>query len=329
MDVEALLAPVSDDEPTGADMDGSTDRYAIEEPFQAEGEGEGLDWRGTIRDIVAQSKQTKDLWLATYLARAGAKAGDLDVVVDGTQMLAGLLERYWDNVHPRLEEVDFIGRKTPCESLTKIREFLGPLRRTALITHPRLGSYSGADIERFASEGEQAEGYGMFRAAVAETPVEDIQASIDRLDQIRDGIRRADTVLTDNAGDDTGTNFQTTYEVIEAIRRSLAPYAGLDEPATEAEADGDYGGGSGGSGGGPRIAGRVESRDDVIKAIDAISDYYRNREPSSPVPVLLKRVRSWVTQDFLTIISELVPEALPEAQKILGFKEEEQASSDW
>ena len=67
----------------------------------------------------------------------------------------------------------------------------------------------------------------MFRAAVAEADVADLQTAIDRLDSIRDGIRRADAVLTANAEGDTGTNFQTTYETIEAIRSALAPYAGI------------------------------------------------------------------------------------------------------
>ena len=326
MDVDQLLAPVSDEDAIGADLDGTPERYAIEEPFQldsSEALPDGFDWRATIRDIAEQSKQTKDLWLAVYLARAGAQSGQLETVVDGVQMLAGLLERYWDGVHPRLEDVDFIGRKSPCESLTKIREFLGPLRRTTLISHARLGSYSGADIERFAVEAEQADGYGMFRAAVAETPVEDIQAAIDKLDQIRDGIRRSDVVLTENAGDDTGTNFQTTYDAIEAIRRSLIPYAGMPEQDAEEGEEAALDSAGVGAAGGPKIAGRVESRDDVLKALDAIGDYYRLKEPSSPVPVLLKRARNWVALDFLGIVADLVPDSMGEAKRVLVSKSDD------
>ena len=332
MDVEALLAPVSDESVAGQDFDGTSERYAIEEPFQLDaggGETESLDWRGAVRLIVEQSKQTKDLWLATYLARAGAKAGDLETVVGGAQMLAGLLERYWPEVHPSLEDVDFIGRKAPCESLTRIREFLGPLRRTVLIAHPRLGSYSGQDFERFASEGEGADGYGMFRAALAETAREDIQAAVDRLDQIRDAIRRSDAVLVAHAGGETGTNFQPTYETIEAIRRSIIPYAGLEAEEATSDDAGGAGAAPAGAAAGARIGGKVESREDVIKAIDAIADYYRVREPGSPVPVLLKRARNWVTLDFLAVIDDLVPDSSIEARRILVSKSDQDAQSGY
>ena len=45
-------------------------------------------------------------------------------------------------------------------------------------------------------------------------------------------------------------------------------------------------------GGAPPVAAdEVRSRDDVIRLIDKICDYYRDYEPSSPVPLLLKRAK--------------------------------------
>ncbi|MGJ3627066.1 type VI secretion system ImpA family N-terminal domain-containing protein [Sphingomonas sp. MMS24-JH45] len=120
IDVEALLAPVSEDNPVGADLDGTPERYAIEEPFQLEAGAEGgdeleIDWRDTVRRIVVQFAETKDLWLATYLMRAGAQLGSSTWWSVGRQAAQGLVDRYWDTVHPQLEMVDFIGRKAPFE----------------------------------------------------------------------------------------------------------------------------------------------------------------------------------------------------------------------
>lgn len=332
MDVEALLAPVSEDSPAGEDLSYDNDRMLIEAAFEPvpEGEEPPVDLRDTIRAIEGQSAKTKDVWLAIYLARAGAKLGRMDVVVAGAQMLAGLFERYWDVVHPTLDEYGFQGRKGPCESLTRIGEFLGPLRRTILIEHPRLGRYSGADFERFALGGDAEDGYGMFRAAIDDTPVETLQAAIDQLDQLREAIRRADTVLTERADGDTGTNFQSTYETIEAIRRAVAPYAGLVvEEEADADADGastsaDY---ATGDAGGGKLSGRVETRDDVIRAIDAIADYYARREPGSPVPVALRRLRGWVTMDFMAIMEDIVPNGIGEARTVLLSREAQNESS--
>lgn len=329
MDVEKLLAPVSDEAPAGDDLAYDPERQQIEQAFDIPADApDQPDWRDTIRLIDAQSARTKDVWLAIYLARAGARQGSLETVDTGVQMLAGLFERYWDSVHPTLDELGFQGRKGPCESLTKIPEFLGPLKRVVLIEHPRLGTYSGADLERFAAEGEAADGYGMFRAALAESDSTTLQVAIDRLDSIRDGIRRADTVLTANAEGDTATNFQTTYEAIEAIRGALAPHAGI--AAEDAGSEGDAAAADPSAAlGGQRMSGRMDSRDDVVAALDAIGDYYRRREPSSPVLALIQRARSWVSMDFMAVLEDIAPESTNDAKRVLWTKAERDARSGY
>jgi type VI secretion system ImpA family protein len=327
MDVEELLAPVSDEAPAGPDMAYETDRGTIEQAFDSSvsidtsGDASAaaeIDWRPIIALIETQSAQTKDVWLAVYLCRAGARSGRLDLVETGAQYLAGLLERYWESVHPQLEEYGFQGRKGPCESLGRRGEFLGPLERTPLLEHPRLGRFSGADFERFRAGAEAADGYGLFRAALADTPEEQLTEIVGRLDAIAGAIRRADAVLTANADGDTGANFQPTYELLTQIKKAVQSFT--TAPAAEEaqiEAAADAGVADAPSAGGPRIAGRVESREDVVKAMDAIADYYRRREPTSPVPAALLRVREWVNLDFLELLEDIAPNSLDEARRVL------------
>ena len=59
-------------------------------------------------------------------------------------------------------------------------------------------------------------------------------------------------------------------------------------------------------------------RDDVLRAIDAICAYYARNEPSSPVPLLLQRSKRLVTMSFMDILKEIVPESVPNVQKITG-----------
>lgn len=331
MDVEGLLEPVSADDPVGPDLTYDPDRQLIESAFDQAAEGgeaaEGVDWRDTLRRAEAQLSRTKDLWLASYITRAAARLGDLNGVRDGAMLLAGLFERYWDNVHPQLDEVGFAGRKTPCEPLTRIGEFLGPLRRTVLIEHPRLGRYTGEDLERFAGEGDAADGYGMFRHAVDEMDKATIAEAVATLDRLREAIRTVDRVLTEHAESDTGTNFQSTYDTIEALRRAILPYAGISV-AEEAPAD-DWTGGddwnqpavsSTPAGGG--APGRIANRDDVIRTLDAIGEYYARSEPGSPIPVVLRRVRGWVTMDFLELMKDIAPSGESEATLVLKQRED-------
>ncbi|WP_425229586.1 ImpA family type VI secretion system protein [Sphingomonas sp.] len=333
IDITALVTPLSfeDGAQAGPDLSYSNERSAIEAPFQLDANGDTVEeraWRDSIKLIVAQAAETRDLWLATYLARAGAKVGELDTVVDGTAMLAALMEGLWDEVHPTLEEADYIGRKTPCESFTKIREFLNPLRRTTLFEH-RMGKVTGEDLERFASAGPAAEGFAQFRGAIETDDADraaEIKASfaaaVEKLDAIRDSLKRVDNVLVAHAGSDTGTNFDPTYEAIASIRAAAVPFAGL-EPEPQADEFGyDVGGG-----GGAALSGAVHTRNDVIRAIDAIVGYYATREPASPVPVLLKRARHWVEMDFMELLDDLVPDSVAAAKTILVSKRDEQTGN--
>ena len=335
MNVDALIAPLSDAEgaEAGPDLGYSDDRSAIEAPFNEDAAGDEVDeksWRDSIKLILKQVEQTRDLWLAIYLMRGGAKVGDLSTVADGGRMLAGLLENLWIPVHPTLDEADFIGRKTPCDSLTRVREFLNPLRRVVIFQH-RQGKVSGEDLERFAAQGAGAEGYGAFRAAYEDKDPEraaEIKAgfvtAVEQFDALIDAIKRTDAVLVANAQGATGTNFTALYDTLDSLRAATAPWAGMAvEAATAQDAGaGAVGGGDGvyGSGGGPALSGRVNSRDDVLRAIDAICEYYQAREPGHPVPVMMKRARHWVGMDFLALLDDLVPESMDSARRLLVSK---------
>jgi type VI secretion system protein ImpA len=339
MDVEELLAPVSEEDPVGPDLAYDAERGTIEQAFDSSvsidtsgeaGAAAEIDWRPVIGMIEQQSTRTKDVWLAVYLCRAGARSGQLALVETGANYLAGLLERYWDKVHPQLEEYGFQGRKGPCESLTRRGEFLTPLERTPLLEHRRLGRFSGADFERFRAGAEAADGYGLFRAALAETPEESLAEIVGRLDNILAAFKRADAVLTAHAEGNTGANFQPTYELIAQMKKAVQSFtsapAADEVDASEPAADP---GSVAGAGGGPRIAGRVESREDVIKALDAVADYYRRREPTSPVPAALQRVREWVNLDFLALLEDIAPGSLEEAKRVLVTQRKPEGGSSW
>lgn len=326
IDRETLLQPVSDDAPAGPDLSYDPAREVIEQAFASP--PDEVDWDATIRAIVAQMGETRDLWLAVYLARAGARAGRLAVVGDALDLLAGYVERFWDSVHPSVEEYGVEGRRGACESLVRIGEFLAPLRRVPLIDHPRLGSFSGGDFERFAAEGAAADGYGPFRAALADTPVDRIVEEREQLGAIRAAILRTDRVLSERseAVGQTGTNFAATYDTIDSILDAMRSF-GAAEPAEPAAGD---------PGDSPAIAitspapapRRIASRDDVARAIDSIIDYYGRAEPSSPIPIALVRIKGWITMDFVSILDDIAPGSRNEALSVLRSRNETDGGSD-
>lgn len=327
IDIDALIAPVTSDSPAGPDLSYEAARQDIESAFEKSISDDSaarseVDWHQTTNKILGEAEKTRDLWLAVYLMRAGAKAGLLETVEDGAALLAGLFEARWEAVHPQLEDFGFQGRKGPCESLTRIAEFLNPLRNVILLKHHRLGQYSGADFDRFRVGGASEDGYGMFRALLEETSDDDLSAIVTRLTNIGDAIRRADAVLTANADGDTGTNFQPTYDTLSQMARSVSSFLRLQAAAESPTSDEtvgveDSGGNADSATTGARFGGAISSREDVLRAIDAIGEYYARKEPASPVPFALRRARDWVSLDFLSVLEDIAPNSLDEARRVL------------
>lgn len=332
LDLETLLSPVSEESPAGEDLAYDPERAEIEQAFErpvsvdvtgaAESAGD-IDWRAITRLIEQQSSRTKDIWLAVYLCRAGARSGDLAILETGAEYLAGLCERFWEPMHPSLEDYGFQGRKGPCESLANMGAFLVPLRQVVLLRHPRLGAYTGADFERFKANAEAEDGYGMFRAALAEISSDDILAIGERLAKIEAAIRRTDAILDANAGGETGANFAATYETLGALRRAVLSFGPSPEPEAD-PGDAEAEPAAGPRTDGPRVPGRIDSREEVIRALEAIGDYYRRREPSSPVPIILQRIRGWVDAEFLDILADIAPDSMAEFKRVLQSRPKDQ-----
>ena len=63
--------------------------------------------------------------------------------------------------------------------------------------------------------------------------------------------------------------------------------------------------GGGSATGSIAISGSIRSREDVVRMLDRICDYYSQVEPSSPVPLLLKRAQKMVKMNFVETMAEL------------------------
>jgi type VI secretion system protein ImpA len=70
------------------------------------------------------------------------------------------------------------------------------------------------------------------------------------------------------------------------------------------------------------VPGAIRSREDAIRALDAVVAFFRSNEPSSPVPMLVERARRLVARDFLDVLAELLPDAVQEAKRAGGIKDE-------
>ena len=350
LDIPALVAPLSEGVPSGPDLAYDDERIeiesAFERPISVDGvDSSGVDWPKVIDRITAQSARTRDIWLPVYLIRAAAFSKQFDLLVEAAELLAALLETRWDDVHPQLDEYGFVGRTTPCESLTRIGDFLAPLARVPLLEHARFGKFTGQDFIRFAEKGAGADGLGQFRATIDSVTAESLNMLGERFEALCDAFKRVDAVLTVNALGDTATNFSPTHAALDRIRAALGvllpgqkvpsedgmpnhpgrPEIGVllnsenvTSEATEAARPFARQG----------LPMEIRNREDVVRALDAICAYYAAYEPGSPVPLVLRRAREWTELDFLSILQDIAPSNLEEAVRVLRSSRSEPMKAD-
>ena len=68
----------------------------------------------------------------------------------------------------------------------------------------------------------------------------------------------------------------------------------------------------------PQGVDEIRTREDVIRVLDKLCEYYAQHEPSSPLPLLLKRAKRLTTLSFMEIIQDLAPDAVAQAMSIGG-----------
>jgi type VI secretion system protein ImpA len=67
--------------------------------------------------------------------------------------------------------------------------------------------------------------------------------------------------------------------------------------------------------------GRIQSADDVRRRLDELCDYYARTEPSSPIPLLLRRAQRLVGKTFVDLMQDLAPGGISELRVISGSDE--------
>ena len=113
--VEQLSAPVSDEFPSGVNLEyepefGELDRAAQGKPEQVMGDevvvAEEPDWSAVFGQGQELLAKTKDLRIAVNLMRAALSLHGPQGLADGIALIRTLLEQHWDTVHPRLDAED-------------------------------------------------------------------------------------------------------------------------------------------------------------------------------------------------------------------------------
>lgn len=339
--VAGWLTPL-DDEPCGPDLEYDADvlelgQTATGKPETQFSAAEPPQWSLVLEQSAAVMNRTRDLRIAIHWIRAKINLEGLPALLPGLQLFTGLLENFWEPLHPLLDpdDGDAFARISVLGSLDKLDGLLGDVRQALVLPDRRLGGLRVRDTEialdRLApradettrSKSEMANMFGELpELAVAVRT--NVQHSLDALKQLQ-------RVMNDRFGIGQGVEVKALRVMLDGVLQVT--------PAPEAAAgdgEGDEGGGgsgfapaarSGGGGGGGSLN-RIDSRKDAIRAIRLVCEFLERSEPTNPAQLLLRRAERLIEKNFLQLVRELAPDAMAEVARVMGVDPDSISSED-
>jgi len=342
---EGLMRPVSETAPCGQTLEdtptlaafdtyklfGQQTAIGMRRPGQKEDEPPNPpDWGDMLEKSSAALSMSKDLRVLAYYGAAQLWTGGLVPFCDTLRVAAGWLGNYFDTVYPRVDE-DIYFRTNALNNFNDRLAIVDALRRTPLLSTRSTGPISLRHIELATGVipvGKQ-DGVptkeGEINAAFGAAPLAELRAQADASKQALDALAQIDAQMSAVGGVDATPNFDGRGEkeklvslrhqlkrINEVVRAQIAARPDASPSESAAAADGAAV---------PSALGAIRTRQDAIRALDAVITFFESTEPSSPVPLFIERAKRLIAKNFLDVLQDIVPDALNAAKAAGGIRD--------
>lgn len=361
INLEALLQPVSEDKPAGESMQYSGLYDEIREARRADenlSQGQWqielkvADYRQVINLAVpALEKQTKDLQIAAWLSESLVKEYGFAGLRDSLRLLIGFQETFWETIFPEIDEGDMEGRANAIEWMDAQTAFA--IKGAAITGGEGFSFFDYEDSKRFDIPENidtlDSTDQQKFRALAAQAEKEN-RVTADRWRKAKAATRREFCEATSFILEECQTAFKELNRVVEEKfdrnqvpgtnnlkkalddihvqvkklledKRAEEPDAS-DEAATESATDE----GEVNSAGVvvktvATAAGAIQNRQDAIKRLADLADFFRKTEPHSPVSYLVQRAVKWGEMPLEMWLQDVIKDetVLFQLRQTLGF----------
>ncbi|MGH8550949.1 MAG: type VI secretion system protein TssA [Methylococcales bacterium] len=340
-DLDSYLVALSEDAPCGVDLDGdhlftALERAALGRPEQQMGgsvkEAEPPNWSAVKKDAIGLLGRTRDLRIVKILSEASLHLDGLPGFHDCLRLFSGLLEQFWDPVHPRLDPEDDNDPTLRINVLNGLCDFdrmIRPLNKVPIVESRGIGSFGIRDIQIASGRIPRSEGSGVaslaeIDAAFKDCDLEGLKSTFAAGKGCQEELQKIEQAFTSRLGAQDSPDFSALESVLKEIKQVLSQRISA-RTGEDAGSDGDQsesGPGSQATAATPRSTGAIQGPQDVIRVLDQLCDYYRKHEPSSPIPILLRRARNLVSKDFMEIMKDLAPGGVSQVETFRGTESE-------
>jgi type VI secretion system protein ImpA len=323
-DLDTLLAPLAADAPCGPDLEYDSAFRAMLEAGAGKPEAqygdriypaEPPDWAVVHEHASSLAQRTRDLRVAVWLTRSGARLRGLPGALTGLRLVEGLLERYWESVHPALDASD---NNDPTARVTALAALADPTAgladlRAAGLTGQR-GALTVREIELALGAAEPLAGESV---PTEDGVVQAVATSLAANPELAGWMRSAyDTAqaLSNALERRIEAGQSPDFVPLKKLMQRLADAAGK---ANGGAATADQGSAQG-TATPTRQSTTINSREDASRALDRVCEWIERNEPSNPAPLLIRRAQRLMSKSFIDIIRDLAPDGVAEIEKLAG-----------
>lgn len=341
--IDALLAPVGEDAPCGSDLEYDPAFTALQTAAQGKPEQQfgakviaavEPEWSTVAEQAQALLRRTKDLRPAVLLVRAATRVQGLQGLLLGLQLLTGLFDRYWEQLHPRLDPDD--GN----DPMMRIN-VLAPLNAEAMLPRdlyeaqvgvaPSLGAVRVREIA--ATHGvltPSADTPSQTQVLGALAEIQAAQPEFARtLTALAPGLAALQRAVDQHSGQDGLLDIGRLLPVgklLAQIGNSFGHHSPPDEAAAAGAEESAAAENALADAGPPPPAAAVamprgdgiRNRQEALRMLDCVIAYFEQAEPGNPAPLLLSRAKQLIGVSFFDIMANLAPNALDTIESVIG-----------
>jgi type VI secretion system protein ImpA len=361
IDFEAILQPISEENPSGESLQYSGLYDEIREARRADenlSQGQWqielkvADYRQVIQLAVpALERQTKDLQIGVWLSESLVKEYGFAGLRDSLKLLVGLQETFWETLFPEIDEGDMEGRANAIEWLDGQVSFA---TKQAKITGGAGYSYfdfedskrfdipenidtlDSTDQQKFRELQAQAEKENRvtadkWRKAKAASRRAFYEELVFVLDECSAQFKEFNRVIEEkfDRNQVPGTsNLKKALDDIQSLVKKLYEEKRAEEPdpADEAPTEtAEEGSEATAANGGVKTvavaAGAIQNRQDALKRLADLAEYFRKTEPHSPISYLVQRAVKWGEMPLESWLQDVIKDeaVLFQLRQTLGF----------
>jgi type VI secretion system protein ImpA len=292
--------------------------------------GVPIQWR-TVRDLAikALSEQTKDLEIAAWLTEALVRLDGMSGLAAGSAVIADLATGLWDSgLHPQPDEDGVETQVAPVTGLNgqgNDGTLMQPLRKCVLFPGPdgepltywqymqsqeletiadpaRRKQRLAANVLPLADVAAAARQAGGVRLSALRSEAKDALAAWTRMSEILEAKAGSDAPPTSRVRDLLGE--------IVVVANTYAPPE-VDAPADDRPVDDPHATDADGqptAGTATAQTARPVSREDMLRELERIADFFRRTEPHSPLAYTLEEAVRRGRLTWPELLTEVVPD---------------------